>query len=438
MQKRNTVEIISPNLDKKFKVIDFMESFYLKKGYHRYPKNIIINFFYDLFFPYFVKFLFIIKVFKNIKLIFKNPSRKTLLIYDCENYKNLSTLVSDLDYGVISVRIDRIKEIYLTKKVLFYMITNLFRSSLKQNYIISIIKIIKPKIIITNIHNSDDFHLTSKLLKDTNIKFMAVQCSHPTDTVWKTNDEIKKIYIQNFLCFSDYDKKEHENRKCKIDKYFTVGSLNVSLALNHAKTNKIITSPELYDICLISEPVPIVNGDYAHVENLQESLGKIAEYTHRLAKEENLKIIFSGKYFDKENVDIENHFYKNFLKDYNFNIVPQNSSLLSTYINMMKSKIIVGHISTVLREAFALKKKVLVCKFTGHKDVIFPSDGICIMEENTSYEEFKTRVKKIIQMNYQDYLKNLSQKEDYIIDTRINTSKFIRMKIDETIKFENK
>ena len=96
MRKRNTVEIISPNFDKKFKVIDFMESFYLKKGYHKSSKNIIINYLYNLYFTYLIKFVTLIKIIKNVKFIFKNPSNKTLLIYDCENSKNLSTLVSDL------------------------------------------------------------------------------------------------------------------------------------------------------------------------------------------------------------------------------------------------------------------------------------------------------------------------------------------------------
>ena len=36
---------------------------------------------------------------------------------------------------------------------------------------------------------------------------------------------------------------------------------------------------------------------------------------------------------------------------------------------MMKSKIIIGHVS-ILREAFMLKK-VLSCNLTGHKDVKF-------------------------------------------------------------------
>ena len=101
----------------------------------------------------------------------------------------------------------------------------------------------------------------------------------------------------------------------------------------------------------------------------------------------------------------------------------------TTYLNMMKSKIVIGLISTSLREAFILKKKVLSCNFTGHKDVIFPSSGICSFSNEVSYEEFKERLTQIINMDFEEYKNKLSKDIDYIMNSEIDPIKFVQDKI---------
>ena len=431
MSKRQTVELITPSFDSKIRVVSYMEKYYLENGYYKFSKNKIIKIFYNIYFSYFSRIIKLIKILKNSKFIFANPLKKDLLIYDCENTRLIESLIDDINYGIISVRLEKIKNIYISKKIFLYLIKNLFKASIKQNYIASIIKIINPKLVITNVDNSDDFHVTCKILKNSNIKFIAVQCAHRTDTIWKKTEEIKKIFIPEYFCFSDFDKKIHQERNCNITKYSPSGSLGASLALQYVKSKKIEINPTEFDICLISEPMPHANGDYGHVENFQEKLGKIAEYTYRLAKEKNLKVIFSGK--SANNIPEENYFYKHYLKEYNFTISPQKIGEYSTYVNMMKSKIIIGHVSTSLREAFVLKKKVLSCNLTGHKDVKFPSEGICTIKKNSDYEDFKERVLLILNMSYNEYTNNLSSEVNHIIDTRIKTSDFIREQVIKII-----
>ena len=45
----------------------------------------------------------------------------------------------------------------------------------------------------------------------------------------------------------------------------------------------------------MSEQLPFTNTDLPHVKNFQEIAGKVAEYTHRISKEENLSLIFTGR-----------------------------------------------------------------------------------------------------------------------------------------------
>ena len=54
------------------------------------------------------------------------------------------------------------------------MIKNIFKRSLKQNYLTVLIKIISPISVITHISDSKDFHIISKILNE-KIKFIAIQ-----------------------------------------------------------------------------------------------------------------------------------------------------------------------------------------------------------------------------------------------------------------------
>ena len=79
------------------------------------------------------------------------------------------------------------------------------------------------------------------------------------------------------------------------------------------------------------------------------------------------------------------------------------------------------------------KKKVLSCNLTGHKDVKFPSGGICTINKNSDYEDFKKRVLLILNMSYNEYTNSLSTEVNHIIDTRIKTSDFIREQVIKII-----
>ena len=104
------------------------------------------------------------------------------------------------------------------------------------------------------------------------------------------------------------------------------------------------------------------------------------------------------------------------------------------YVNLIKSKLVIGFKSTILREAFLFKKKVLACNLTGHKDIIFPSDGICNLNKDTTYEDFKTRVLLILKMSDEEYIKQMTKDKNYIMNTEINTQEFIKNRVNEILQ----
>ena len=429
MTKNQSIELISSNFDKKINVHAFMKDHYIKIGYRNFFKSNFLNKILKIYIIYFRKIRIILKILFKSKFIFKDPPKKDLIIYDCANSYYLKIIMNNLNFTTLSTRIDKIENIFFSKKMIHYILKNFSKRSLKQNYIAAMIKLTNPKVVITHVDNNPDFHISSKIFENSEIKFIAIQASNRGDTVYRRNDITEKIYIPEFLCFSKFDEEIHEWKNCKIKKYFNIGSLNAHLALNYVKSKKIEINPNLYDICLIAEPMPESDGDYGHIDNFQDKLGQIANYTYRFAKENNLKIIFSGKVIGKNQIDGEKVFYENYLKNYEFKISSQELHGFTTYLNMMKSKVVIGLISTSLREAFFLKKKVLSCNFTGHKDVIFPSDGICSFSGDVKYEVFENKLTQIINMDFNEYKNKLSKNIDYIMNSKTDTIKFIQDKI---------
>jgi surface carbohydrate biosynthesis protein len=422
----DTIELINLSTYSKIKTFKHMEDYYFKRGYVVYKKNIKFYIFKKI-----RKFKTLLKLFFLSKLHFCNPKKKDFIVYDCENTKDIIKILPNNNYKILSTRIERIKEIYFSKKIFSFIILNFFKRSLKQNYLAALIQVISPKIVITHIDNSADFYLSAKIFKN-EIKFIAVQNANRGDIVYESLEENKKVFVPVFLCFGSFDEEIYRKKKCNIEKFEIVGSLRSSLATECVKTKGINLNKEKYDICLISEPHPILNSDYHHISNLADSVAKIAEYTHRLCKKKNLNLIFTSKRED----DLDSCFYKKYLQEYEFNILPGSYEVYSTYQNVMQSKLIIGHISTILREAISFNKKILSCNFTGHPDIIFPTKGFCVLE-NVPYELFEERVLKILSMSEKEYFDRLNLDKNYIMKPTTNTANIIREKLSFLLKEKN-
>ena len=94
-----------------------------------------------------------------------------------------------------------------------------------------------------------------------------------------------------------------------------MGSLRSALSYEYVKSQKIKINPNKYDICLVSEPHSILNGDYFQVKNMAECSALIAEFTYKLCKKHNLNLIFTGEgqigdmEFKKGNKALRDHIF---------------------------------------------------------------------------------------------------------------------------------
>ena len=122
------------------------------------------------------------KIFKKLissKISFSLPNYE-LLIFDGTSLNDLKKhLLKNEKYFILENRYENIKEIYLSPKIIYIFLLNFilnYKNLLIQDiYLITIIQIIKPKVVLTFIDNSIQFSKLSKINKNKNIKFIALQ-----------------------------------------------------------------------------------------------------------------------------------------------------------------------------------------------------------------------------------------------------------------------
>ena len=439
------ITLISPDGKDKIDCFKYMEECFKKEGYttsEKFYKNLLFSFFN---FGIIRKINVFVDLCLRCKFFFQDPEHIDLIIFDGEHTKYLEKVLSNKKYVIIFNRIEQINKIYISKKILFYIIKNIFKRSLKKNYLTILIKIIAPKIVLTHISNSEDFHIISKILSN-KIEFIAIQTYAPTAFNNMFSEEGKKnFFIPKLFCYSKFDELFYKKKKVNIGSFEAIGSIESSLSYEYTQSKKLNINPNKYDICLVSEFVSCLNkADHPQVKNLSDCYGLVAEFTHRLCKKHNLNMVFAGKSI-KDTVDgkREIHFFKHYLKDYNFEIFQPTKEIkiYSSYINIMQSKLTIALWSTMLREAISFEKKILSFNTAGHPDVAFPGPGIAFPEDSIciltkpSYELFEERVLKILSMTNKEYFNQLGKEKSFLMTPTVEAANILRKRLKQTLEY---
>jgi len=440
------ITLISRDGKDKIVCCKYMEEYFKKEGYISSKKLYIINLLYKLSD---FKILRKTKVFFTLclrcKFFFQDPKHSELVIFDSENTESVEKILPNKNYIIISTRIEQINKIYVSKKIIFYIIKNFFKCSLKQNYLTALIKIIAPKIVVTHISDSRDFHIVSKTLNN-KIKFIAIQTYAPTaiNTMFPGKDK-KNFFIPKLFCYGKFDELFYKKKKVNIGSFEAVGSIKSSLAYEYTQSEKLKINPNKYDICLIAETIDCFNKtDHPQVKNLHDCYGLVAEFTHRLCRKHNLNMVFSAKASkDTAGARSEIYFYKHYLKNYNFEIIQsptKETQKYSSYINIMQSKLTIALWSTMLREAISFEKKILSFNTTEHPDVMFPGpsikfpqESICILTK-PSYELFEERVLRILSMTNEEYFSQLGKEKSFLMVPTVETSGILRKRLKQMLQ----
>jgi surface carbohydrate biosynthesis protein len=334
-------------------------------------------------------------------------------------------------YIIIDLRIHYLKEIFISFEMIIQLLSNLFKKKLTNNYFYSILKVIKPKVVLTACDNHRDFFQIAKLL-DRDIKFMVIQNANRLD-FWK-NDYFykqkitgenynKEFYIPHYYCFGQNDVDNCKYYNINIKKFYKIGSINTSNFFYYLSKNKIKLIKNKFDICLISEPSLGVNDHYKK-NNIEQGYGLLATYTIKFARRFNCNFIFASKRFKYNKLynrtlyDDEINFYKNYLKKSDFNYLlkktHQKENFYSSYFSIFESKVAIATQSTLLKDKISVGEKILSCNLTGFELYDFPLKGICAIN-NCSYKEFEKRLIEVLNISTKKYFKRINKSSEYIM-----------------------
>lgn len=353
------------------------------------------------------KFLLLFRLIIKSKYEFKIPQKK-IIIFDDEglDLKLFQKFLNLKETEVLITRNEKIKTIFFSPKIIFLIIFYWLKGNkLSVSYFTALIISINPKLVLTRIDNSILYSLVAKNLYKKYF-FLAIQnaARYQFDEPFYDKKIFKNLFIPEFGCFGNYEKDFYLKHGIKVNKFFILGSLKLS---NYLENRKIEPKDE-FDICLVLEESTGWNKLY---EGFEDALGLIATYTERFAKQNNLKLVLAGKRATPNLIDKERKFYKKYLK-YNWEI--KNKKIFSSYHYAASSKVVVGMMSTLLRESLSIKKKILSCNFTGCEAWDFPINGICSLKNN-KYEIFDERMKLILNLDFNTYKNSLEKDPSYVM-----------------------
>ena len=268
------------------------------------------------------KFLYL---FSNAKLEFSNPPKKNIIIFDDTSIEDFKHVLQKRKYFILSTRFNKIKKIYISYKIIFFFF-KYFNYNLFSSYLIALIKVIKPKIVMTTIDNSFKFHEIAEILAPEKINFIAVQNAARYDL--ESNNLLfeKKItpknlnerfFIPQFVCYGDYVEKEYRKNKIRVGKYYKFGSLRLSNYLSYLKNKKVKLKKDFFDIAFISGYSVDKDKIYNEI-GVDYAWAKMCIYTIRFCMKNKLRFVFVAKAFNKINKKKEISFFKKYLSKYEF------------------------------------------------------------------------------------------------------------------------
>jgi len=388
-----------------------------------------------------IKFL---KMLLKAKYSFKEPKNCNLIFFDDINKKEVKELLKKYTYFILQTRVDRINKIYLSFKILFLSIKN-FRGNPLNTYLLALIEIIKPKVVFTFTDNSHKFSDFARL-KEKKHKFLALQngaryehkiIKHLVERK-KINPNYGKFYIPHFLCFGQYEINDYKSNNIEVKNFTKVGSLKLTNFINKIKKNKTKIKENLYDVCLISDAFcwdKILDKTSFPVE---EGVAKLLKFTVRFSMKNKIKFIMSTRN-RRNSFQEEMEFYKNNLTKSEFKYLSKRfffrKDSFHTYKLMKQSKVVIGTMSTTLRENLFIKGKILHCNFTKTNIFDFPIKGICSLKV-CDFHIFEKRLLQILSISKKSFFSKMKKKPSFVVeDNKINsTIKSVRNKLDIFLK----
>lgn len=390
------------------------------------------------------QFIFLLK---SAKWKFSKPNKSNLLIFDDTSIESLKYLIEDYDYSILQTRLSKDLTLYFNPSIIFKTLLN-FRGNIWTSYLITLIKFINPKIVITFIDNSFKFFEIAKRMQSKKINFFAIQNGARYDLnrykhLYKKKilkeDFTKKFFIPNFFCFGDYEIEEYKEKNIDIKKFIPVGSLRLANFILKNKINLKDNRKTIYDILCISDGFQNNFDQRFGTEGEIERVINYIKFVIKYSLKNNKKIIFSLKRLNSsvENLHDELMFYKKNLSDYEYDYFIKNStinfkrSLYLTYELMLCSDVTISAYSTILRENLSIGRKSIFVYFMQNTFFDTKIDDICKIGYS-NFDTFEKKLNKICLMKHNEFIKKISDYNSIMhFNKGFNTIELIKKELNK-------
>jgi hypothetical protein len=379
---------------------------------------------------------------------FSRPSTSDVIIFDETNAHLVESVIPK---GLtVSIYKMRPMEFYITPRIFFSFIKNLkyftFRNGVASNrgwfykilwqllciYIKADLISRNPKAIITSIDNSGKFGWLSE-------HYHLAPCIAIQNGFRLTYDSNSqsKYYCQHLFCFGKREVNDYPELGYKVDHFYPVGSLNLSLNFD----SQLCDIEPIYDLLVVS----CWRGNIGYAQDVEDSMKAMRLMDETLAQflqNRDLKAAVimrserdSDQWVMPEIGMSEEDYYKSIYGDL-IEIIDVNFIERNVYPVMQSAEVIVaGFSTTCLIEAYAMRKKVLYMNFFGnnkyHRD--FKSEILFEAHDDKS-PSFESRLNDLLEISSQEYVMKHEETMRYYMEDPLDSPKDrIRKEINEII-----
>lgn len=298
-------------------------------------------------------------------------------------------------------------------------------------YFATLLRLMKPAIVITFIDNSNLFYRVARLNSEC-MRFLAIQNAARYDVVELPPSAAEKIFLPEFACFGEYERDLYTAKGAQVGAFYPLGSLRESYFRRYwkSRTEGGKGSSYDYDLCVVAEASPGWNKIYPGSE---DAIGKVAAYAVRYAREYGLRLVIAGKRdiapgMERAKIhhrDAEVSWYEKYIGT-DTPITPRVRDQFTTYGLISRSRLSLALMSTALREAANRGGKVLFCNFSKDPRWDFCVDGLWSLTQD-GYEEFSERVTSLLSMPDADYRALSADMSAYVMNNDDDCPTYARL-----------
>jgi surface carbohydrate biosynthesis protein len=394
----------------------------------------------------------IIKAFQNASLT--KPETADIVIFDTHNSSIIKHVIPDgLSVGSFKTRP---VEINLSLKIFSYFLLNLKIFSIKaclqsrrgffyqalwqlqMIYILSDLKLRKPRALITNIDNCHKFAWLSQNFE--NVPCIGIQNGFRAS--FDVDCDVA-YYCNHLFCFGQREVFEFPNFGYRFDHIYPVGSLQLEKNFKR----ELLNVSNVYDLLIIS----CWRGNIGFGQDVYDSMQAMRVMDKLLAKylsRHNLRAAVvlrserdSDQWIMPEIGMSEEKYYQSIYGE-KLEIIDVNFAERNVYSAMQVSDVIVAaHSTTCLLEALALGKKILYANFTGSDKYHCDLDpNIIFSGDENDEDHFFNRLDALRNMSGAVfYEKNKNIMEYYVLNPRTHSAEaMIKAKISNILEENDK